>query len=77
LLLERIIATLGAGKIYKQGEDFIRVRIESLEGINRVIQFFDEYPLISEKRADFELFKIAVELINRGEHLTIDGLLKS
>jgi len=53
LLLERIIATLGAGKIYKQGEDFIRVRIESLEGINRVIQFLDEYPLISEKRADF------------------------
>ena len=31
---------------------------------------------MTNKQADFELFKQAVELIERGEHLTCDGLRK-
>jgi hypothetical protein len=76
LLLEKIVATLGVGKIYKQGKDCVQLRVESLKDINKLIQYIDENPLISKKRADFELLKQAVELINCGEHLTIEGLRK-
>ena len=34
------------------------------------------YPLLTQKRADFELFKMAVKLINDGEHFTEEGLCK-
>lgn len=41
-----------------------------------IIPFFEKYPLVSQKRADFELFKQIVELINNKEHLTPAGLQK-
>jgi hypothetical protein len=41
-----------------------------------IIPFFDNYPLISQKRADFLLFKMIIELMNEGAHLTTEGLTK-
>jgi hypothetical protein len=35
-----------------------------------------QYPLLTQKRADFELFKAVIELMNKGEHLTKDGFRK-
>ena len=43
---------------------------------NVIIPHFDKYPLITQKRADFELFKTAFEIINHQEHLRIEGLRK-
>jgi hypothetical protein len=43
---------------------------------NIIIPFFEKYPLITHKHADFLLFKSAVEIINSGEHLTSEGLTK-
>jgi hypothetical protein len=34
------------------------------------------YPLLTQKRADFQLFKLIVDLINNKEHLTLEGLEK-
>jgi hypothetical protein len=42
--------------------------------VNVIIPHFDKYPLISQKRADFELFKRIVELVDSKEHLTPTGL---
>jgi hypothetical protein len=39
-----------------------------------IIDHLDKYPLITQKRTDFKLFKQVVELMNRKEHLTIEGL---
>jgi hypothetical protein len=36
----------------------------------------DKYPLITQKRADYELFKQAFNLISHKEHLTPEGLRK-
>ena len=44
--------------------------------INVIIPHFGKYPLITQKRADFILFKLAVEMINRKEHLTEEGIRK-
>jgi hypothetical protein len=41
-----------------------------------IINHFEKYPLISEKHADFLLFKNVLEIIKREEHLNMEGLKK-
>jgi hypothetical protein len=51
--------------------------IGSLDQIlNKVIPHFDKYPLKTKKYADYILFKEAIQLMSRGEHLTYEGLQK-
>ena len=44
--------------------------------MSAIIEFFDKYPLITQKWTDFLLFKKAYELILNKQHLTIEGLIK-
>ena len=39
-----------------------------------VVPFFEEHPLITAKRADFEHFARVLQMMERGEHLHEDGL---
>jgi len=73
-LLELIQSSLGVGNITKQGKDSIQYCVGSVKDLQVVIDHFDKYPLISQKRADYLLFKRVFELINREEHLTTKGL---
>lgn len=41
-----------------------------------LIAHFDKYPLITQKRADYELFKMVILLMSQKEHLRIEGLKK-
>jgi hypothetical protein len=51
--------------------------IRSFEELtNVIIPHFDKYPLLTQKRADFLLFKSAIELMRKKEHLTVEGLQK-
>lgn len=50
----------------------VRRRIDLLETI---IPFFQQYPMLSSKRMDFEKFARCMELIAAGSHLTVDGLI--
>ena len=50
--------------------------IISNKELSVLIEHFNKYPLITKKRADFELFKRAVDLIYCKEHLTMNGLNK-
>lgn len=53
------------------------MRVTSIKDLtNQIIPHFDKYPLITQKRADFELFKQVVDIMNRKEHLTTEGLNK-
>ena len=54
----------------------MHLRVESLDGVNKLIKILGNNPFISQKRADFYLFKKAVEIINQGEHVTREGLEK-
>ena len=38
-----------------------------------VIPFFDKYPLGGQKRRNYEIWKQAVQMMERGEHLTGEG----
>lgn len=42
--------------------------------MNVIVPHFIKYPLLTQKRADFELFRMIVELLNKKEHLTPEGL---
>lgn len=77
-ILESINNYLGnIGSISKQGKHSVQYRVSSLYSItNILIPFFEKYPLITQKQADFLLFKKAVNLMNNKEHLTISGIDK-
>jgi hypothetical protein len=64
-LLELIQLFFGVGKIYKLGKDAIQYRVTSHKDLAVIIDHFKNYPLITQKRADFELFKQALELIQK------------
>jgi len=68
--------TLGVGKIHNIRKDAIQLRVESLNELSILIQHFDKYPLLTQKRIDFELFKAAIHLIKNKEHLTKEGMEK-
>nr|YP_010608716.1 hypothetical protein PNX16_mgp055 [Drechslerella dactyloides]WAN89796.1 hypothetical protein [Drechslerella dactyloides] len=66
-----------AGKIYKYGKDKISYRVNNLEQIiTIIIPHFEKYPLNTNKRGDFELFKSVVMMMQQKEHLTKEGLDK-
>jgi hypothetical protein len=55
----------------------VNYSVSSLKDLTNVIlPHFIKYPLITQKCADFVLFKRIVDLMNRGEHLTSEGLAK-
>ena len=50
--------------------------ILSLKGLKVILNHFDKYTVITQKLADYELFKQATLLIQDKEHLTDEGLRK-
>ena len=38
---------------------------------NIIIQFFEKYPLLTQKGADFKIFKQIVNMMNNKEHITM------
>lgn len=70
-LLDQLQATFGVGKVYKGEKNLYRFMVRSLEDLKVVVDHFEKFPLRTQKRADFELFKQVVELMNNKE-LTLD-----
>lgn len=75
-VLELISNSLGVGKIYQSRDRLVQLRIESIEEVAAVISYFQKYPLITEKSADFILFMEVYNIVISKEHLTETGLRK-
>lgn len=76
-LLKSIQNFFGVGYIYlKKEENLVTYMVQSKDDLDILIQHFDSYPLISNKFADYLLFKQAFELFKNKEHLTPEGLIK-
>jgi hypothetical protein len=54
--------------------DIVNYSIDSIEDLNKFILHIEKYPLLTQKAADFLLFKQAVKLFNNKAHLTVKGL---
>lgn len=75
-VLEAIKAYLGGiGTItVNKVKNVAVLRIASLKELAVIIDHLTRYPLITQKRADFELFKRVVDIKLSGRHTTLDGL---
>ena len=73
-LMRTLIEYLGCGNYYLRQDigEFIVKRCE--DNLNKIIPFFDKYPLLGNKALDFADFKRAVELVAKKVHLTELGL---
>lgn len=78
MVLELIKAFFGGvGSITYASKDTLHYRIASLHDlIHIVLPHFDKYPLNTQKRADFILFKEIILLMINKEHLTMEGIQK-
>lgn len=75
-ILKHIQNYFGVGSIIKQGESTYMYRVRSIKDMASIIKHFEDYPLLSEKQADYELLNKAYNIILNKEHLTLEGLNK-
>lgn len=69
-MLEAIRSQLGGvGSIGKNGANKSRYIVTSLQDLKQIIAHFDQYHLMTQKRADYILFKRAVEIMLTKGHL--------
>ena len=73
-LLEAIRAYWGGIGTLITSKDVVILRIGSIKDLQVVIDHLTRYPLITQKRADFELFEKVVEIKKSGRHTTLTGL---
>jgi hypothetical protein len=67
----------GIGSIHSaSNRDIVNYSIDSIKDLNKLITHLEKYPLLTQKAADFILFKKAVGLFNDKAHLTVEGLEK-
>jgi LAGLIDADG endonuclease len=59
VLLEQIQSNFGVGKINKHGSESLQLRVQSFKELEVIINYFNKYPLITQKGSDFQLFKQA------------------
>lgn len=63
------------GGSYTEKYSMVHYEVSSVKHLTEVIiAHFDKYPLITQKRGDFELFKQVVGMLARKEHLTPEGI---
>ena len=58
------------GRLTAVSDKYAQYWVGALEDIQVIIKHFNNYPLITQKWSDFQLFKQAVELVEGKEHLT-------
>lgn len=75
-LLGSIAEYLGAGKVYTRSNKLAcDLEISNFaDNMNKIIPFFDKYPIKTVKQVDFEDYKKAASIIKNKEHLTSEGL---
>ena len=60
----------GVGFIGKLADDSVQYRVTSLKDLEVLIAHFDKYPLMTQKLADYTLFRLVYELVSTKKHLT-------
>lgn len=81
LILKNIHSFFGVGNFRIQsstGRNPVAIySVESIKDlINVIIPHFDKYPLLTKKKADYEIFKNIVIMMSNKEHLTMEGVQK-
>lgn len=75
-LLHSIKSFFGVGNIHEgHTKDLAIYTVPSVKDlVTVIIPHFNKYTLLTKKKADFELFKLALEILVKKEHLCKEGL---
>ena len=75
-VLELMLDYFGCGTIRPDRSDqTVKYEVRDIRSlIHRILPHFQQYPLMSAKRTDFEHFAVVCRLVDAGEHLTKPGL---
>jgi hypothetical protein len=74
-VLHALKAYFGCGVVRKNNGDRMAYRVRGHEHLSKnIIPFFEKHSLKTRKRIDFLKFRDIVNLMERGEHLTKDGV---
>ena len=82
-VLEELIRFFGCGKVYfnrrrdNHREHLFRYNVYRLEDLRtKIIPFFNENPLRTSKRENFERFASIIELMDLRRHMSLDGIIE-
>lgn len=75
-LIENLRNYFGVGTVTARSGDCIQFWVGSLADLLVIVHHFDNYPLITQKWSDYQLFKQVVDLMKGKEHLTPESLQK-
>lgn len=65
----------GVGQFAAKKDGSCVYYVQSNKDLAVIIDHLDKYPLITQKRADYLLFKTVANLVNNKKHLSMEGLL--
>lgn len=57
-------------------ENLLKYVVRNRGDLLKIISFFEEYPLLSAKKKDFQIFAKIVRMMTKGKHLQEKGLAK-
>ena len=76
-LLHALKQFFGCGVVRVNHGDRMAYRVRKFEHLmQRIVPFFEQYPLCSKKWVDFLKFRKVLMLMDRGEHLVPEGIEK-
>jgi hypothetical protein len=82
-VLEELVRFFGCGKVYlnrrhdNHREDLLRYCVQRYGDLRAIIvPFFEENPLRTAKRANFDKFAQVIELMALRKHLSIEGMIE-
>ena len=74
-VLHALKAEFGCGVVRRNHGDRMAFRVRGHENLLlRIVPFFVKHPLKTGKRVDFEKFRHVILWMDRGDHLTAEGL---
>jgi hypothetical protein len=74
-LLYALKKFFGCGVVRTNHGERMAYRVRSQDHLKeRIIPFFEQHPLRSRKRVDFVRFRRVLQLMDRGEHLSPEGI---
>lgn len=74
-ILNSIRDYFSVGSIFIKGDRCVYY-VQSIKDLDVILNHFEKYPLITQKLADYILFKMAINLIKEKAHLNLEGLQK-
>lgn len=73
--MKSLIDYLGYGRLSRK-RDVYELQVSKFSDVEKIIAFFEKYPILGEKAKDFIDFSTALELMKNKVHLTKSGVAK-